>query len=686
MQGMKRMSSLDVYVITKELQSLIGYRVDNIYRDITDTFYLFKFKGKGPLKNPFLIIEPGIRIHLTEVRYPQNSPSDKTLALRQHLKGAELICIQQIEFDRLIEITLKGKQEYRIYIEIFGSRPNFIVVGDQNQVISALWYKKMRHRDILPGKEFELPPSRGKSILELTYEQISQIIKSKDLENEEIVRTLAQKTGGGGPLMEEILARSNIIKTKKTKDIGDEEVLKIVQSIREITSDLENPEPTVILNSDETPLSFQPIKLKSTTGRFRNFDRFSSALDFYYSNITPKKSLDLKQYDRKMKKLLKILESQKKAVIDFETKKEKYKKVGDSIYLHLNDIEELLTTIVAARRKNISWSDIQTRLTQAKKQGIPSTKFYEKIIPERSSIRLKLETETIEVDFRKSATEIANEFYERAKKATAKILPAKEAILETEKKISFLEKDISEQQFVESFTLKRRKRKWYEKYHWTYTLNGFLIIGGTDIRSNEEIVKRRMKNNDLFFHAELRGAPYTVLIRDSSSNNITNKDLASAAILAATFSSGWKAGYGVVDVYHVPAEMASFTAPSGEYIPKGGIMIRGKRTYHRGVQLVLAIGVKFEEFNAMVIYGSEEDIQRTSPITIIIKPGSESKGKVAKQIQRILVEKTKNPENKAKIRGIDLNDFVRAIPHDSTISDVKYKDLEEKIASANFSN
>ncbi|MFX1504814.1 MAG: ribosome rescue protein RqcH [Promethearchaeota archaeon] len=675
------MSSLDIYVITKELQDLVGYRVDNIYRDIRDTFYLFKFKGKGTLKNPFLIIEPGIRIHLTEVKYPQKSPSDKILALRQHLKGAELLSILQIEFDRLIEIKLRGKQEYRIFVEIFGNRPNFIVVGDQNRVISALWYKKMRHRDIIPGKDFELPPSRGKSILELSYDEINQIIKEKEIESETIVRTLAQKTGGGGPLMEEILARSNITKTKKNQDISEKEISRIVQSIKEIKTDLENPKPVVILDSDETPSSFQPIELKSVTGKIKNFDSFSSAVDFYYSHITPQKSLDLKQYDRELKKLLKILESQKKAIEGFDTNKEKYRKLGDLIYLHLNEVEELLTTIMAARRKNISWSDIQAKLLQAKKQCMPSAEIYEKLIPERSSIRLTLETETIEVDFRKSATEIANEFYERAKKAASKISPAKEAILETEKKIDLLEQNISEQQFVETFTLKRRKRKWYEKYHWTKTSNGFLIIGGTDIQSNDEIVKRRMNDNDLFFHAELRGAPYTILIRDSSSNDISNEDLTSAALLAATFSSGWKAGYGAVDVYYVPAEMASSTAPSGEYIPKGGIMIRGKRTYLRGVQMALAIGIKVEEFNAMVIYGSEEDVQETSPIIIIIKPGSESKGKIAKQIQRILIEKTKSPEIKAKIRGIDLNDFVRAIPHDSTITDVKFRDLTEKNSS-----
>ncbi|MHA2203079.1 MAG: ribosome rescue protein RqcH, partial [Candidatus Hodarchaeales archaeon] len=648
-------------------------------RDITDTFYLFKFKGKGLFKNPFLLIEPGIRIHLTEVKHPvPERPSDKILAIRQHLKGAEVLGLHQIDFDRLVEINLRGKQEYRIYVEIFGNRPNFIVVGDRNRVISALWYKKMRHRDVLPGKEFELPPSRGKTILNMSYEEISQIIRAKDMENEDIVRTLAKKTGGGGLMMEEILARSNINKTKKNQEICDEEIGQILRSIKEIKTDLEDPKPAIVLDSDETPLLFQPIELKSITGKLKYFDRFSLTLDFYYSNITPKMSLDLKQHNREKKKLLKVLKAQNQAIIDFKIKKKKYKELGDKVYLHLTEIEELLKTIMAARRKNITWHEIQTKLLQAKNQGMSSAGIFEEIIPERGSIRFNLETEIIEVDFRKSATEIANEYYERAKKATRKIAPAKEAVLETEKRINLLEKDISEQQFVDKFSLKRRKRKWYEKYHWTNTLNGFLIIGGKDIQSNEEIAKRRMKNDDLFFHAELRGAPYTILIRDSSSNNITDEDIASAALLAVSFSSGWKAGYGAVDVYYVPAEGASFTAPSGEYIPKGGIIIRGTRTYIRGVKMALAIGVQIEEFNAMVIYGSEEDIEPYSPISIIIKPGSVSKGKIAKQIQKILVTKTENAEDKAKIRGINLNEFVQAIPYDSMITEVKYRVLSDK--------
>ncbi len=673
------MSSLDIYSISNEIQGLVGYRLANIYRDTEEKFFLFKFKGKGQYKDPFLLIEPGIRIHLTEVKHPvPERPSNKILGLRSHLKGTEVVEIHQIDFDRLIEITLRGKQVYRVYIEIFGNRPNFIVVGNQNRVISALWYKKMRHRDVLPGNEFELPPSRGKSILDLTFEEINQIVLGNEVKNEEIVRTLAKKVGGGGGLMEEVLTRANIPKKKKNNEISDEEINQILQAIKDIRHNLEELKPSVALDRNEKPLSFQPIDFESISEKVQYFDSFSLALDFFYTNIPPEMSVGLKQHDRKRNKLLKVLKSQKQAVEKFKKKKKQYKELGDRIYIQLSEVDELLSTIVTARRKNIGWPEIQNKLAHAKAQGILSAKILKDINPKRGTIQLNLDSEIIEVDFRKSATNIANEYYQRAKKVARKIEPANEAILETERKIDLLTKNMSEQKEVESFSLKRRKRKWFEKYHWSKTRNGFLIIGGKDISSNEEIVKRRMKENDIFFHAELRGAPYTILIRDISEDNITDKDFADAALLAAVFSSGWKAGYGAVDVYHVPAKSTSFTAPSGEYIPKGGIMIRGTRTYIRGLEMALAIGVQIDEFNATVIYGSEEKIQSQSPITVIIKPGSISKGKIAKQIHQIFVKKVKFLGDKAKIRAINLNEYVQAIPHDSVITKVKYGLLEEK--------
>ena len=673
------MSSLDIYAIVKELHGLVGYRIDNIYRDLSDSFFLLKLKGRGQYKNPFLLIEPGFRLYLTEFKHPiPERPSNKIMGLRSHLKETEVIGIRQVDFDRLVEITLRGKQLYRVYIELFGSRPNLVVVGDQNQVISALWYKKMRHRNLLPGKDFNLPPSRGKSILDLTFNEISQIVSAIEVENEEIVRTIARNVGGGGSLMEEVLARANIPKMKKSKEISDEEIDHILQATKDIRQDLEELKPSVALDSNKNPISFQPIDLKSISGEVQYFDSFSLALEFYYMNTTPKISVGIKQHDRKKKKLLKVLEAQKQAVEEFKRKKKQYKELGDKIYLQLNEIDELLSTIVVARRKNISWPEIQNKLAYAKEQGILSVRILNDINPERGTLQLNLDSELIEIDFRKSATEIANEYYQRAKKAARKISPANEAILETERQLDLFIKNLSEQRIVESFSLKRRKRRWYEKYHWTKTQNGFLIISGKDVSSNEEIVKRRMKDTDIFFHAELRGAPYTILIRDSSEKSVTDKDIADAALLGAAFSSGWKAGYGAIDVYHVPGNNASFTAPSGEYIPKGGIMIRGTRSYIRGVEMALAIGVQVREFNAAVIYGSEDVVKSLSPITVVIKPGSISKGKVAKQIQRIFVKKANTPEEKAKVKGINLNEFVQAIPHDSVITKVDYGSSSEK--------
>ncbi|MHA2223601.1 MAG: ribosome rescue protein RqcH [Candidatus Hodarchaeales archaeon] len=666
------MSSLGINAITNELQDLIGYRIENIYRDLSDSFYLFKLKGKGLYKNPFLLIEPGIRIHLTEIKHPvPERPSDKIMALRSHLKGTELIGIRQIDFDRLVEINLKGKQQYRVFIELFGNRPNFVVVGNQNRVISALWYRKMRHRDLLPGKEFEFPPSQGKSLIDMTIEEINHLIATNEVQNEKIVQTLAKNAGG--LIAEEVLMRSNVPKNILNTDLNEIAIASIFQALQAIRCELKELKPSVELDSNGTPISFQPINLKSVSDNLQYFDNFSLALDFYYSRVKRQKSISLKEHDKKKKRLLKILEAQKSAVAKFKRKKKRYKEIGDIIYLHLDEIDELLTTVVDARKKNIEWSEIQAKLAQAKNQGMKPASIFEEIYPERGEIRLCLDSELIETDFRKSATEIANDYYLRAKKASRKITPANEAIIETERKISALTENIVEQKVLESVQLKRRKRKWYEKYHWTHTLNKFLIIGGKNISGNEEIVKRRMKENDLFFHAELHGAPYTILIRESSDHQITEDDLSSAAQLAAVFSSGWKAGYGAIDVYYVLGNQASFTAPSGEYIPKGGIIIRGSRTYIRGVELVLAIGVQIGEYNSTVIFGSEKDVRSLSPILVVIKPGSISKGKLAKNIHRIFIEKTKSPEDQAKIRNINLNEFVQAIPHESMIVRVEFQ-------------
>jgi predicted ribosome quality control (RQC) complex YloA/Tae2 family protein len=671
---MRQMSSLDIFSVVQELQGLLKYRIDNLYRDSLDRFFLLKMKGRGPYKSPFLLIEPGIRIHLTEFKHSvPERPSDKIMSLRSHLKGAEVIEISQIDFDRLIKIELQGKQTYNIFIELFGNRPNFLVVDERNRVIFALWYKKMRHRDILPGKEFELPPSRGEAILDMEQpDQIERIVTSGNDPKEEIVRRLARGAGGGGLLMEEILARAEILKTTPVSSIVEQNFIQLVNAVISLKTDLQELNPALIIDEEEKPLGYQPIKFHSNPHPVKSFERFSEVLDFYYSSEIQTKSVELSRANQRKQKLQKVLDKQRNTVAEYEEKQIRFKELGDTIYNNYDAIHELLSTITIARKKNIEWEEIKDKLMQAKKLGVSSAEILKKILPSRGLVQLDLGSAQIEVDFRKSVSEIANEYYERAKKAGRKISPANEAIAETEQKIAVLTEGLEEQTQTESAAskLKRRKRKWYEKYHWSQTKNGFLVIAGKDASTNDEIAKRRMGKNDLFFHAELQGAPYTVLQITSSENKPLEQDIAAAARLAAVFSSGWKAGYGAVDVYYVSAESVGFTAPSGEYLPKGGIMVRGSRNYIRGVEMSLTIGIQILEENAMVVYGLRDEIQQLSAHSVMIKPGSISKGKIAKQIKAFFMKKTSDPAEKAKIQAIDLNEFVHAIPHDSIVSQV----------------
>ena len=55
------------------------------------------------------------------------------------------------------------------------------------------------------------------------------------------------------------------------------------------------------------------------------------------------------------------------------------------------------------------------------------------------------------------------------------------------------------------------ERKWYEKFRWFESSDGFLVIGGRDATSNEIVVKKHVEPNDVVFHADVQGAPFFVI-------------------------------------------------------------------------------------------------------------------------------------------------------------------------------
>jgi len=115
----------------------------------------------------------------------------------------------------------------------------------------------------------------------------------------------------------------------------------------------------------------------------------------------------------------------------------------------------------------------------------------------------------VTLDIRLTAQDNASLAYDQAKKSEGKMKGAQLQIDKTKAKLEKLEVSIAEPE-VKRVRVKTRKKRWYEKFRWFTSSEGYLVIGGRDVKSNENIAKRQMGANDIFFHASIHGAPYII--------------------------------------------------------------------------------------------------------------------------------------------------------------------------------
>ena len=196
----------------------------------------------------------------------------------------------------------------------------------------------------------------------------------------------------------------------------------------------------------------------------------------------------------------------------------------------------------------------------------------------------------IELNPRLSARENVAHYYDKAKELRQKRERIKTAMEELKVRIAALEK-ASAQEAAKKPAVRvktTREKRWFEKFRWFNTSGGFLALAGRDAKQNESLVAKHLEEGDLFFHADVHGAPATVLKKGQQA---PEEDLRECAEFAAAYSSAWKAGHGTADVYCVKPDQVSRYS-HGEYVAKGGFMIRGERKWFRGVVLKLRIAAE----------------------------------------------------------------------------------------------
>ncbi|MHA2384041.1 MAG: NFACT RNA binding domain-containing protein, partial [Candidatus Thorarchaeota archaeon] len=282
----------------------------------------------------------------------------------------------------------------------------------------------------------------------------------------------------------------------------------------------------------------------------------------------------------------------------------------------------------------------------------------QRIIPSQGQIIVKLNETDVTLDIRLSAQDNASLAYDQAKKSESKVEGAKKQIEKTKEKLEKIVVSAAEPD-TKKVPMIARKKRWYEKFRWFISSEGFLVLGGRDVKSNENLAKRQMGANDVFLHAALHGAPFTVIkVPDDPP---TEQTLEEAAQFAVTFSRAWQDGQSSGDAYWVNPEQVSFSPPSGEYLPSGAVMIYGTKNYIRRMPTELGVGVLLEDKHAIPMSGPPSAIAAHTEHHVRVIPGNVKKGQLVKEI----ISKLKGivPEDKAVlISQIPQEDVMRVLP------------------------
>ena len=254
----------------------------------------------------------------------------------------------------------------------------------------------------------------------------------------------------------------------------------------------------------------------------------------------------------------------------------------------------------------------------------------------------------VTIQFEKTLQENASEYYEKSKKAKKKLAGLEKAVLEMGKKITRAsEKKETAEQLHD--LKKKREKQWFEKFHWFNTSEQFLVIAGRDAKSNESLVKKYMDKSDVYFHAEIFGAPHTVL--KTGKKKPKEISLMEAAQFAAIFSRAWKLKLPAADVYSAKPEQVSKSAPTGEAIGTGAFMIYGKRDWFKKTPLEFAVGTNAE---GKIISGPKNAIASQTKNFIQIEQGEETTGSAAKQVKKMLEH--------AGAQKLDLYEIISMLP------------------------
>lgn len=599
----KEMSSFDVGAVVREMSVLVDGHLDKVYQTGTDVLLRINTKGSGKAD---LYFRGGKWLYLSPDRpETDSSPGPFAAYLRKNLANARIGVSEQSGSDRMVVTKVyKSDGEYSLIFELFGGG-NILLVKD-GTIVNCLVQRTFRERTTRPGQPYVISKQRFDPFT-ASEQEFRDAFRTSSADT---VRTLATVNNLGGQYAEEICARAGIDKKRPQEDVPDEDIASLYSALRSVISDMRDNPASLIYRKDGAIIDLAPTNLKiHADAEKEEVPSLSEAIGRLMAETASKEEEEVK--DPEIEKLRKRIQKQKETVEQYRQQAELYKARADLLYTEYAKVQELLGVLNEQSRK-LTWEKLA--------EGASKIPWVTGIDPSKNKVRISIADAEIVLDYTKSIDANASDLYAVGKDEAQRAANAEAALKDSEVEMAKRESEFAKKKMISAGRAKPTKRFWFETYKWFVTSGGRLVLGGRDVKSNDAVVKKHMKEKDLYAHADIHGAPSIVIKEGLAAGDDEKRE---ACWFALAHSKAWTAGSPEGGAFWTYPDQVSKTPDAGQFVPRGAFIIRGKRNWEYHIPLEMGVGEIYHEGNRKVMCAPTPVIEKACQKYVVIKPSKE---------------------------------------------------------------
>lgn len=456
------------------------------------------------------------------------------MLLRKHISNGRILSVVQPGMERILEISIEHLNELgdlcqkKLVIEIMGKHSNIIFLDDTSMIIDSIKHISSQVssvREVLPGRTYTMPPSKGKiALAEITPAWMTETFFSRA---NSLQKAIYSSLSGISPMMaNEICFRANLDGSASTASLSSAQQTALYGELIRLKTQLEQKEfsPCIVYQGN-TPQEFSALPLSMYTDmEIREFPSISEVLETYYAEkevVTRirQKSTDLRKIvSNAIERTAKKYDLQRKQLKDTE-KKEKYKVYGELLHTYGYDVkpgQKELTCVNYYDNQEITIPlDGQLNAMDNAKKYFDRYGKLKRTYEALHALVEETHAELLHLESISNALEIARD----------------------ESDLAMIKEELMEYHYVKRHGQNKKKSRSKSKPFHYISSDGFHMYVGKNNFQNEELTFKFANGKDMWFHAKKMAGSH-VIVKLETAEDLPDRTYEEAARLAAYYSKG----------------------------------------------------------------------------------------------------------------------------------------------------